>query len=131
MTGLIRVVMERVKQDGRGAEQPELLQVAGDLVHGALTCQPVLTGNGLAGEPQHDTRREFRYRPLLLTGRFLQPPEGAAYPRQAETQRMPRVAQADRAPDSGIAVAADPDRDLSAGAVVVLVCPGGTHRLRY
>src|SRR5208282_3604400 len=70
-----------------------------------------------------DPRHQARLRPLLLGGAGLQPGHRPGQPAGSEPQRMPAVTEAHGPAQRGVAAAADPDRDLPA-PVVAVVLPG-------
>src|SRR6185312_9491819 len=77
--------------------------------------------------PQRDPRHERGRRPDLLRRAGRQPAGRLAHPAGGEPQRVPGVAQPYGPAQRRVAVAADPERDVPA-PVVRLVLPRGPDR---
>ena len=117
VAGLARVAVERVEHDGVGAEPAQLFEVVDDLVD---VPSPASRSGSVIGASV--SRRAIRGA-RAGTGRCCSSAtafsrsERLAQPGGGEPQRVPGVAEAYRAAQAGVAVAADPDRDPP-GAVV-------------
>ena len=93
------------------------------LVDRALAGDTLSVRQSGSGQAQQDPGREARYRQVFLVGDLLQPVQLRAHPVGSLPQRMPRITEPYCAAQAGVSAATDPDRDVAA-AVVRVVLPG-------